>query len=281
MILCKMLLVTSFLAVSYLWRSYADDSLLTDSVSDRSSADIFTDDDSEPNLYLDNPMEQGLSPGLDRSSTSYADSSAYGSDGDLFSDPSLSSSDIALTVDPELIANIHCPTLNGKSRKRDGATCPAPATNSLTLPTLPFTNNEPEPPDEEAQQEQQQQQQQQPGQSEKEKKLWEEFYDDMDFGPLPPKFDDRMEKCQGVLIFDRVIEVCCDGPFGPFVIDKRVRLIYKYIDLCNIGTSRATDFWGGGGSTIFSFSGNFAENNNPQQLPTRPVPFKSTPAVDF
>lgn len=247
-----MLIVTFYLLifVSDLWRfSYAQDLSLFDSSS---SADLFAENDSgqqQPNLFSDTSTagQNLLSAGTDLNSISYlADNSAAigGSDDNLFTDSSLNdSNDIALTTGDmeglELIGDNGCPTsFNGKSRrrKRDGASCPNPGTVPLlTLPTLPFLNDGMEPNGQDNNDDEQL-----PGQTPEEKpkknKLYGGYYDENP-APFEPKTDNYdLNKCPGLYyIIARLVDVCCDGGFGPFVIDKKVRLIYDWIDKCEMG----------------------------------------------
>ena len=101
-------------------------------------------------------------------------------------------------------ANDNCPINNGQSRKRDGKTCPA--TGLIEFPSSGIFGD----------------------------------YDDEELDSVEPDPQGRNENiCSEIFFFfGRVLDVCCNGPFGPFVIDPDVRLIYSWISDCRLGMSK-------------------------------------------
>lgn len=103
--------------------------------------------------------------------------------------------------DSVLIGAEDCLTVNGQLRKRDGAICPAPRVVESSNLGI--------------------------------------FGDSDDEDLVPPTEEERKRDpllCTEIwLFFGRIFDVCCDGPYGPFVIDPDVRLIYNYISNCYDG----------------------------------------------
>lgn len=113
---------------------------------------------------------------------------------------------LTLFDDPRLTASTDdsCP-ISGQSRKRDGGMiCPAPG--SLESPSSGiFGDHNEEELDQQA---------------------------ELDSDGRNPII------CSEILFFfGRIFDVCCDGPYGPFVIDPDVRLIYSWISDCRSGMS--------------------------------------------
>lgn len=102
-------------------------------------------------------------------------------------------------------ANNDCPVNNGQSRKRNGVTCPA--SGPIEPPPLGIFGDHND----------------------------EELDSVVKVGS-----DERNENtCSEILFFfGRIYDLCCDGPFGPFVIDLDVRLIYSWISNCRRGMSK-------------------------------------------
>lgn len=128
---------------------------------------------------------------------------------------------IAAAGDGVIDSNNLCPNVNSggdQSRKRNDQCEPsnAPSINELTLPNLIPSQNKPDPP------------------------KYEEGNDI--FGPRPSKTDTHdYEKCGGFLhILQRTMDVCCDGPRGPFTVDPFGRLIYRNIGGCEPGALKNT-----------------------------------------
>ena len=129
-------------------------------------------------------------------------SSSSGSDLNLF-EPLEQTADPGWPEDLGVVtvADNYCPVVNGQSRKRDGTTCPAPG--AVTLPTLGI------------------------------------FGDPNDEDIITQSEEDKKKNpniCSEIMFFfGRIFDVCCNGPFGPYVIDTDVRLIYNYISDCRLG----------------------------------------------
>lgn len=186
----------------------ADVSLFSDEPPQSSDLDLFSlaPDLAQSNLNLD--LKDPSSVDLD-------------SDIDLFDDGlgELDNGSV-LTADSGVVdMNDYCPTINGgQSRKRNAECRPAktPASNNmLTLPNLLPSETDEEKNDPEREENKN--------------------------APSPrkgPGYD--MDKCikhGKIPILMRTWDVCCDGPRGPFSVDKYARLIYFHIENCELGVS--------------------------------------------
>lgn len=95
----------------------------------------------------------------------------------------------------------NCPPNNGQSRKRNSMTCPA--TGSTGSPSFGIFGD-----------------------------YNEEELDSLEEDPRD------LNICSEIFFFfGRVFDVCCNGPYGPYVIDEDVRLIYSWISDCRLGMS--------------------------------------------
>lgn len=100
-------------------------------------------------------------------------------------------------------ANDNCPI--GQSRKRNGETCPA--TGLVEFPSFGIFGDYNE--------------------------------EELDSAAKLNSQGRNENICSELLFFfGRVFDVCCNGPFGPFVIDSDVRLIYSWISDCRLGMSK-------------------------------------------
>lgn len=137
----------------------------------------------------------------------------------LFDDSSdLSSETNGFALTSLIGGDADCPVLDGKSRlrKRDGLACPSQdlPMAPLSLPELPL-------------------------QSDGKEKV--SSVREISSPTIPRKAENYdMDKCRGLPLIDfyRLIHVCCDGPTGSFVIDSQLRVLYKWIETCRMGTSR-------------------------------------------
>lgn len=167
------------------------------------SANLITGLHEDGNFYLDD--SSGMNTGTS------------GSDDNLFADygdTAVDSNELLLTAGSVLVfVDDDCLTPNGGLPKRDGASCPTgDASLQLTLPAFQESPLLSEPGDD--------------SKNEDENPTKTNGYD--------------MNRCSAHGIFsllNRVIDVCCDGPRGPWRIDRQTRLIYDWIKGCRIGTS--------------------------------------------
>lgn len=179
--------------------------------------------DSDENLYLN-----GLAVTDDPKFNNLADANSVAFDSlgmDLFatdptsnllsnlvSEPELDDSLVPAVTDSSLIS-AHCPpNYNRKSRKREnGLTCsPGQQLQSptLSLPNLHLDDEEDKP---------------------------EDFED----GPTVITTEGYPKKCpNGWFPFGRVIGVACDGPLSLFRLNRNDRMIFAYIEKCNIGKQK-------------------------------------------
>lgn len=137
-----------------------------------------------------------------------------------YSETSPGSTDFLL-ADFDLVGvdDYSCITLNGQSRKRDTAYCPAGTIPMLQLPTLkdiPLLLEDDE----------------NSGEVPK-----EENEPDPSAFPRPGDgFDD--DRCPSESVGFRLLDLCCGGPFGPFALDPYGRMVYRFIKACDPGPSR-------------------------------------------
>lgn len=129
-----------------------------------------------------------------------------GSDLSLFEN-SAQSNDLIAFNDSDLGAGAddNCPVNSGQSRKRNGMTCPAPG--SLESSSFGIFGD----------------------------------HNDEELDALEEVGSDGRNEniCSEIFFFfGRIFDVCCNGPYGPFVIDDDVRLIYSWISNCRLGMSK-------------------------------------------
>ena len=131
-------------------------------------------------------------------------SSQFESDSSLF-EISEQTDNLLTFDDTGLLASVNdnCPLNNGQSRKRDGKTCPASGLVDFPSSSRTFGDYNEEELDPQ-------------GELDSEERNW--------------------NICSEILFFfGRIYDVCCNGGFGPFVIDPDVRLIYSWISDCRLG----------------------------------------------
>lgn len=187
---CILILVVLLL----LQRSWANPVPDDSSSSSPNSFDLFTESSTEasldPNLYL-----ESLNP------------SKSGSDIELFH-PSGQVDGLVASADfePILVADDYCPTTNGRSRKRDSGSCPAPGVEVPLGSEIIGDYN-----DDDLERDRQKNPNELPGRD-----------------PLI---------CSEIwFYFGRIFDVCCNGPFGPFILDPDARMLYRWISDCQLGT---------------------------------------------
>ena len=167
-----------------------------------------TQDSADSNIFSDESLNSNLnlpSPSVD---FAQADLNLDNEPGGL--------DDSVLAADPNIVSSEnYCSSIFGQSRKRDQqCTSPDAPINTLTLPNLLPSEND-------------------------EKKDTES--EEGPFTTMPRKTDEYdMDKCKGhglLPVLQRVIDVCCDGEYGPYFVDQWGRLIYSHIKNCELGTS--------------------------------------------
>lgn len=129
------------------------------------------------------------------------------SDTSLFENPG-QNNDLIAFDDSSLSAGVdeNCPVNNGQLRKRNGMICPAPG--SLEAPSFGIFGD----------------------------------HNEEELDTLEELDSDKRDKniCSEILFFfGRIFDVCCNGGYGPFVIDPDVRLIYSWISDCRLGMSNS------------------------------------------
>ena len=172
------------------------------------SPNSLTQDSVDLNIFSDESLDSYLnlpSPSLDFAQANLNfDNEPEGLDDSVFA------------ADPGAVSiENHCPSIFGQSRKRDQQCRSSDAPiNTLTLPNLL------------------------PSENDKKKDTESE---EGPFVSLPRKTSEYdMDKCKGnglFPVFQRVIDVCCDGGYGPFAIDEWGRVIYRHIKNCLLGTT--------------------------------------------
>ena len=170
----------------------------------RSWANPALDEPSEIfNLDPETVSQESLDP---NAYLNFVGSSQPGSDLSLFEN-SAQSNNLIASDGSDLVAGAddNCPANNGQSRKRNSMTCPATgSTGSSSFGIFDDYN--------------------------------EEELDSLGEDGSDPR---DVNICSEIFFFfGRIFDVCCNGPYGPFVIDKDVRLIYSWISDCRLGMSK-------------------------------------------
>lgn len=113
---------------------------------------------------------------------------------------------LVASADSELIlvADEYCPITNGRSRKRNDVTCPAVGVPSGSEIIGDYNDDDL----------------------------------DMERKKNPNELPGREPNiCSEIMFyFGRIFDVCCNGPFGPFLLDPDARMIYNWISDCQLGT---------------------------------------------
>lgn len=226
-----------------LQRSYANSVLQNSGLDSRDILDspaYFTEASMGSNLLLDDLME--YDPNL-ASSVSLTGANIIQPESDVglltnLNVTAFKSDDLFISADFDLlVTDDYCSTQspNGK-RKRNSASCPVPK----VPPKLDIQDDD-SPTQPEA-------------------------------ATISPSGDEKNPECEEkVFGLGRTFDVCCNGPYGPFAIDDRTRLVYNWIGDCRLGVSRIWD----------SFLSRTTDSDELQVLNSLVSRKKSTPVVVF